>query len=123
MGRRPGSGNAGRTRSTRLPRALDAWFIERLDRHPEQSATELLVQLIHGGLRLRDGYMAIHRRALEERGGPAAANAEYVTYARCLVDTFGQDYLDHLERWLEADRLHSFQPVPSGVAKAKSNAR
>jgi hypothetical protein len=123
MGRRAGSGNAGKTRSTRLPRALDEWFIERLERHPEQSATELLVQLIHGGLRLREGYMAIHRRALEERGGPAAANAEYVTYARCLVDTFGQDYLDHLERWLEADRARPFRTAPNGVAVTKNGSR
>jgi len=123
MGRRPGSGSAGKTRSTRLPRALDEWFIERLDRHPEQSATELLVQLIHGGLRLREGYMAIHRRALEERGGPAGASAEYVTYARCLVDTFGQEYLDHLERWLEADHARPFRTVPSGVMASKNGSR
>src|SRR5450631_1790709 len=75
MGRVAGSGAAGKTRSTRLPRALDEWFTERLERHPEQSATELLLQLIHGGLRLREGYMAIHRRALEELGGPQAQSA------------------------------------------------
>jgi hypothetical protein len=36
------------------------------ERHRERSPSELLVQLIHGGLRLREGYMAIHRRVLEQ---------------------------------------------------------
>jgi hypothetical protein len=67
MGRIAGSGAVGKTRS---PRALDEWFTERLERHPEQSATELLVQLIHGGLRLREGYMAIHRRLLRSGADP-----------------------------------------------------
>jgi hypothetical protein len=67
--------------------------------------------------------MAIHRRALEERGGPAAASAEYLTYARCLVDTFGQEYLDHLERWLEADRARPFRTAPSGVMVSKNGSR
>jgi hypothetical protein len=122
MGRLAGSGAAGKTRSTRLPRALDEWFIERLERHPEQSATELLVQLIHSGLRLREGYMAIHRRALEERGGPQAPSAEYVTYARCLVDTFGPDYLAHLERWLEADRARSLRTMLNGAKPARNGS-
>lgn len=114
MGRVRGSGDAGKTRSTRLPRALDEWFTERLERHSERSASELLVQLIHGGLRLREGYMAIHRRALEERGGPAATNAQYGEYARCLADTFGPEYVAHLERWLEADRARAFAPTVNG---------
>jgi hypothetical protein len=58
--------------------------------------------------------MAIHRRALEERGGPKAASTEYLTYARCLVDTFGQDYLDYLESWLEADQLRPLRTMPIG---------
>jgi len=79
----------GPTRSTRLPQALDEWFAERLERHQERSPSEMLVQLIHGGLRLREGYMAIHRRALED----------------LLDDTFGPDYVAHLERWLAADGI------------------
>ena len=122
MGRLAGSGAAGKTRSTRLPRALDEWFTERLERHPEQSATELLVQLIHGGLRLREGYMAIHRRALEELGGPQAQSAEYAMYARCLVDTFGTDYLTHLERWLEADRARSFRTTLNGAKPSRNGS-
>ncbi len=92
----------GPTRSTRLPQALDDWFVERLERHTERSASEILVQLIHGGLRLRDGYMAIHRRALEQY---VVANdlESYSTYVRALTDTFGIEYVAHIERWLAAD--------------------
>ena len=104
MGRARGTGSAGPVRSTRLPRALDAWFVELLDRHREQSASDLLVKLIHGGLRLREGYMAIHRLALEKRAAPDAVEGEYAAYVACLFDTFGPEYVAHLERWLEADR-------------------
>jgi hypothetical protein len=93
----------GPTRSTRLPAAIDAWLESRLMLHRDRSVSEILLQLIHGGLRLRDGYMAIHRRVLEERlaGDPVA----YEAYRACLLDTFGADYLEHLDRWLEADGL------------------
>ncbi len=69
--------------------------------HPDRSVSEILLALIHGGLRLRDGYMAVHRRALEQRlhGEPS----DYATYRACLLDTFGHEYLEHLDRWLEAD--------------------
>jgi hypothetical protein len=56
----------GPTRSVRLPAALDEWLEESLDRHRERSTSEVLVSLVHGRLRLREGYMAIHRRVLEE---------------------------------------------------------
>ncbi len=92
----------GPTRSTRLPAALDDWFASRLAVKSEASPSELLVALIHGGLRLREGYMAIHRRELEHYLSTGRRNA-YATYLRCLVDTFGPDYVDHLKRWLEAD--------------------
>jgi hypothetical protein len=98
-----GSGSMGPTRSTRLPRALDEWFTERLERHPERSPSELLVQLIHGGLRLREGYMAIHRRVLEGHVSSGETDA-YAIYVRCLTDTFGSEYVAHLEKWLAAER-------------------
>jgi hypothetical protein len=102
MARARGSGSMGATRSMRLPRALDEWFTERLGRHPERSSSELLVQLVHGGLRLREGYMAIHRRVLEDyvRAGEPLP---YAAYVRCLLDTFGPDYVRHLEDWLVAE--------------------
>jgi hypothetical protein len=91
----------GPTRSTRLPAAIDAWLESRLTLHRDRSVSEILLALIHGGLRLRDGYMAIHRRVLEERlGGDPVA---YEAYRACLLDTFGTDYLEHLDLWLEAD--------------------
>jgi hypothetical protein len=90
----------GATRSMRLPIALDEWLEARMRAHPHRSASELLVELVHGGLRLRDGYMSIHRYALEERIGRPEAYAEY---RACLHGTFGPDYVEHLERWLEAD--------------------
>jgi hypothetical protein len=102
MGRIKGSGGAGPTRSTRLPHALDAWFEERLKRSPERSASEILVELVHGGLRLREGYMAIHRRVLEHYIVSSQPDV-YAAYMRCLIDTFGKSYADHLENWLLAD--------------------
>jgi hypothetical protein len=93
----------GPTRSTRLPAAIDAWLESRLVLHRDRSVSEILLELIHGGLRLREGYMAIHRRVLEERlaGDPLA----YDAYRACLLDTFGPQYLEHLDRWLEADGI------------------
>ena len=94
----------GPTRCTRLPRALDEWFTARLDLTPEKSPSELLVALIHGGLRLRDGYMAIHRHALEHYAVTAQGEC-YAVYRRSLLDTFGAEYVDHVERWLAADGI------------------
>jgi hypothetical protein len=115
MGRNKGSGLLGPTRSTRLPRALDEWFIKRLSLTPEKSVSELLVALIHGGLRLRDGYMAIHRRVLEYYVRNNEAEA-YSIYRRSLADTFGDDYVDHVERWLAADGLRP--PISSTIGSA-----
>jgi hypothetical protein len=76
--------------------------------HPHRSASDLLVELVHGGLRLRDGYMSIHRYALEAR---IAAPQAYAEYRACLNDTFGPEYVEHLERWLEADGIAVTVPV------------
>ncbi len=98
----------GPTRSMRLPRALDVWFEERLQQAPERSSSEILVSLVHGGLRLREGYMAIHRRVLEHY---IVSNQDdvYRAYLRCLLDTFGPGYVEHLERWLSADRVRALE--------------
>jgi len=94
----------GPVRSTRLPRALDEWFASKSAVHPEKSPSELLVALIHGGLRLRDGYMAVHRRTMEHYL-VTGESERYAVYCRCLLDTFGREYLEHLERWLQADGI------------------
>jgi hypothetical protein len=97
---RPRGNSTGATRSVRLPKELDDWLETRMMAHPQRSASDVLVELIHGGLRLRDGYMSIHRYALESRAGDSVA---YATYRTSLLDTFGVDYVEHLERWLEAE--------------------
>ncbi len=99
----------GPTRSLRLPRALDRWFEERLTLHRERSASEILVTLVHGGLRLREGYMAIHRRVLEHYVASGQSDV-YAAYRRCLLDTFGSEYVDHLERWLADDGVRELEP-------------
>jgi len=88
----------------RLPLELDRWFQERLEFHETGSPSDLLVGLIHGGLRLREGYMAVHRRTLE-RHLIAGRSDLYDAYLSCLLDTFGPQYVRHLERWLEADSV------------------
>lgn len=96
----------GQTRSMRLPASLDRQLEERLMLERTRSSSDILVELVHGGLRLRHGYMAIHRRTLErlaQRGDAAA----YQTYLRCLFDTFGQEHVDHLVAWLRADGIET----------------
>jgi len=93
----------GPTRSMRLPRALDEWLEERLERHPERSPSAILVQLVHGGLRLREGYMEIHRRVLEQHISSGETES-YAAYVRCLTDTFGAQYVTHLSDWIAAER-------------------
>ncbi len=106
MPRAKGSGTTGPVRSLRLPRELDAWFEERLTQEPERSATELLLALMHGGLRLRPGYMVTHRRALESI--LLTGNlTRYETYLGVLSDTFGARYVEHLQKWLESDGIVS----------------
>jgi hypothetical protein len=104
MARARGSGSMGPTRSMRLPQALDTWFEERLARHPERSPSAILVQLVHGGLRLREGYMEIHRRVLEQHLSSGATET-YAAYVQCLTDTFGPEYVVHLTEWLAAERV------------------
>ncbi len=103
----------GPTRSMRLPRALDAWFESRLALEPERSPSELLVALVHGGLRLRAGYMAVHRRVLEHYVTTGQRDT-YRVYLRALLDTFGPDYVDHLECWLQADGITGLVLVEEG---------
>lgn len=99
----------------RLPIALDQWLEARLRAHPNRSVSDLLVELVHGGLRLRDAYMSIHRYALEAR---IASPAAYSEYRNCLHDTFGPEYVVHLERWLEADGVAVAGAMPATAASA-----
>jgi hypothetical protein len=107
--RRPRASKAGPVRSLRLPSPLDRWFEERFASWPGPLST-LLVSLVHGGLRLREGYMAIHRRTLEALVMDGR-QVELQAYVHALHDTFGAQYVDHLERWLQADGVKAIHEV------------
>ncbi len=103
MPRRKGSGRLGPVRSLRLPLALERWFGATLCLRPDHSASSLLLELVHGGLRLAPGYMRRHAAALLalERDGAAIARENY---ARALGDTFGERYVAHVEAWIQSER-------------------
>ena len=88
----------------RLPRAIEAWFTQKLFHDPNRSSSDLLVMLIHGGLRLREGYMTNHYQSLKSLIGKRSVEA-YNNYIVCLNDTFGPEYVEHLESWLVTDGI------------------
>lgn len=102
MPRKKGSGYVGQVRSLRLPLALERWFDETLCLRPDRTASALLLELIHGGLRLAPGYMRRHRDTLAamRRDGEREG---YITYIRALRETFGDRYVAHVNAWLEAE--------------------
>ncbi|MEO6914016.1 MAG: hypothetical protein ABI182_08370 [Candidatus Baltobacteraceae bacterium] len=102
MPRIKGSGVMGPVRSLRLPVDLDMWFETRLREYPNRSASELLLEVFHGGLRLEHGYMQRHRRAVEALLR-AEDRARCAAYIAALRDTFGAAYVDHLNKWIEAE--------------------
>ena len=108
MARPKGSGRFGPVRSLRLPLELDEWFEQRLRDDAAQPASEILLEAVHGGLRLQAGYMSRQHRAL---GALALANdrARYESYLRALADSFGSTYVRHLEAWLLADGILPFE--------------
>jgi hypothetical protein len=97
-------------RSLRLPLELDCWFEQRLRDEAERSASDILLEAVHGGLRLEPGYMARQRRALEQLVA-TRDRAGYESYLRALRESFGQAYADHLEAWLLADGIVPFARV------------
>ncbi|MDQ2865943.1 MAG: hypothetical protein M3R51_06920 [Candidatus Eremiobacteraeota bacterium] len=102
MPRIKGSGALGPVRSLRLPRAIDRWFEERLRDNPARPGSDLLLVLIHGGLRLRSGYMENHQTEVAEllaSGDDSALQA----YLRALRDTFNDAYMQHLENWIASE--------------------
>jgi hypothetical protein len=104
MARPKGSGKFGPVRSLRLPHDLDEWLEERLRNERDRAASDILLEAIHGGLRLQRGYMRRQRTALaalieaRDRDG-------YESYRRALADSFGSAYVQHVEAWLAADGL------------------
>ena len=102
MSRPKGSGKLGPVRSLRLPFELDAWFERRLRDEVSRAASDILLEAIHGGLRLHPGYMRRQRSALGELA-EAGDRTGYESYRRALDDSFGKAYVEHLEAWLLAD--------------------
>ncbi len=115
MPRVKGSGLLGVVRSLRLPRALDAWFEQRLRELPQRAASDLLLELIHGGLRLRPGYMTRHRQHLEQLLVERKLEA-YAAYREALVQTFGERYSQHLDAWLKNDGVLVPERAPQKAA-------
>lgn len=108
MSRPKGSGKLGPVRSLRLPLELDEWFEQRLRDDAARSASDILLDAVHGGLRLQPGYMGRQHLALSAF---AAANdrVRYESYVGALADSFGSAYVKHLEAWLVDDGLLPFE--------------
>jgi hypothetical protein len=104
MARPRGSGKFGPVRSLRLPHDLDCWFEERLRVERDRAASVILLEAIHGGLRLQRGYMRRQRDALAALI-EARDRAGYESYCRALADSFGSAYVRHVEAWLASDGL------------------
>ena len=105
------SGRFGPVRSLRLPLSLEHWLHERLMERNDISTSRVLLELIHGGLRLVPGYLARHRDALHvlrEREENEKADA----YIMALRHSFGDAYVYHLERWLESSAPRIAQQIP-----------
>ena len=104
MPRAKGSGALGPVRSLRLPHALDRWFEERLRDDPSVPASELLLRLVHGGLRLKPGYMLRHKIQLERLRCDTALRE---AYSAALCDSFGEAYLRHIYAWIETESVET----------------
>jgi hypothetical protein len=104
MARPKGSGKFGPVRSLRLPRDLDGWFEERLRMERDRAASDILLEAVHGGLRLQRGYMRRQRAALAALI-EAGDREGYQSYLHALADSFGSAYVRHIEAWLAADGL------------------
>jgi hypothetical protein len=114
---RPRGTTTGATRSMRLPIALDEWLEVA---HAGASAPLGERPARRTGprrLALRDGYMSIHRYALEARVGHARRPTPSIAPASS--DTFGSEYVEHLERWLEADGVDGYG---TGVTATSSSS-
>ncbi|MDP9024970.1 MAG: hypothetical protein M3N13_06345 [Candidatus Eremiobacteraeota bacterium] len=99
MPRIKGSGALGPVRSLRLPRSIDRWFEERLRDDPQRPASDVLLILLHGGLRLQRGYMA-RQRAEIGRLIDSGDRIRLETYMQALRDSFSDEYVAHLEDWV-----------------------
>jgi hypothetical protein len=105
-------------RSLRLPLELDRWFELRLREDALRPASDILLEAVHGGLRLQPGYM---RRQYDALATFVSGNdsQRYETYVRALNDAFGSGYVKHLEAWLRSDGVLPFEAA--GVGRHRSD--
>ena len=107
MPRLKGSGSLGPVRSLRLPNAIDHWFEERLRDDPCRPASDVLLVLIHGGLRLRPGYMERQRSEILRLIGEDD-QVGLDAYFMALHNTFNDAYVNHLKQWILGEsQLHA----------------
>lgn len=123
MPRPKGSGQFGPVRSLRLPHDLDQWFEQRMREEAERPASDILLQAVHGGLRLRSGYMRRQRMTLASLAA-SQDSVRYESYLRALADSFGSGYVSHMEAWLVADGVSlPDAPMPSATTSSRSPER
>ncbi len=104
MPRPKGSAKLGQVRSLRLPLELDEWFERRLREDVRRCASDVLLEAVHGGLRLQPGYMWRQRVTLTSLAAAGEWNL-YDSYLGALGDTFGSAYVKHIVAWLQADGI------------------
>lgn len=114
MSRPKGSGKLGPVRSLRLPLELDEWFEQRLRDEAARPASDILLDAVHGGLRLQPGYM-LRQHLVLSAFVAAHDRIRYESYVRALADSFGSTYVKHLEAWLVADGILPFESRASEI--------
>ncbi len=120
MPRLKGSAKLGQVRSLRLPLELDEWFERRLREDARRSASDVLLEAVHGGLRLQPGYMWRQRVTLTSLAA-AGERKLYDSYLGALADTFGSAYVKHIEAWLQADGILPFDTAVRASPAASSS--
>jgi hypothetical protein len=119
MPRLKGSGKLGAVRSLRLPLELDEWFERRLREDAGRSASDVLLEAVHGGLRLQPGYMWRQRVTLTSLVA-AGERKLYDSYLCALADSFGSAYVKHIEAWLLADGVLPFDTERTSLSASGS---
>ena len=94
MPRVKGTALKGPVRALRLP-YVDAWFEQPLREEPQRSSSELLLRVMHAGLRVRSGHFQRHVAALKKLSAEGA-EGDLQTYLWALADTFDAHYVQHV---------------------------
>ncbi len=105
------SAKLGQVRSLRLPLELDERFERRLRADASRCASDVLLEAVHGGLRLQPGYMWRQRVTLTSLL-TAGEWKLYESYLAALGDTFERVRQAH--RCVAAGGRHYLRPRGSG---------